>query len=216
VLVGVCGALVAAAAALWGASALTWVLVRPTGRAAVELTGAVVAPALTGLALVALAGVAGVVATGGVLRRLVGVLLVGAAVWVVAVVVPVWTGDPAAVAAAATPPGGVPPAALAGQPAAATAAPLLALGGALALLGGGLVVLLREPRLPRLGARYAAGSRPPAVQDPDRAAWADLDEGRDPTADAATDPGPGAATDRGAARSADTHAGPLPGRGDDS
>jgi hypothetical protein len=88
------------------------------------------------------------------------------------------------VAAGAPLPAGFAPTVLAGQPVAATPAPLLALAGALLLVGAGVAVLVREPRLPRLGARYAAaGSRPPAVQDPDRAAWVDLDEGRDPTVD---------------------------------
>jgi uncharacterized membrane protein (TIGR02234 family) len=200
-LVGVCAALAAAAGALWGASALTWVQVQPLVRAPVELTGAAVAPALTGIALVALAGVAGLVATGGVVRRVVGVLLVGAAAWVVAVAVPVWTTDPAVLAARAQPTAGDAAGTLAGQPATATAAPLLALLGALLLLGAGLVVLLREPALPRLGARYAAaGSRPRPAQDPDRAAWVDLDEGRDPTTGPAAEAGGGA----------------VPGRGDDS
>ena len=204
-LLGVCAALVAGAGALWGASGLAWVEVRPLVRAPVELTGAAIAPALTGLALVALAGVAGVVATGGVLRRAVGVLLAGAAAWVVAVSVPAWTTDPAALVAAARPPdgaaiqGGV--ASLAGQPAAATAAPLLALLGALLLLVAGVAVVLREPRLARLGARFAsAGPARQSVDDPDRAAWNDLDQGRDPTAE--PNAGTGAATG--------------PGRGDDS
>jgi uncharacterized membrane protein (TIGR02234 family) len=212
-LLGVCVALVAAAGALWGASALTWVQVRPLVRAPVELTGAAVAPALTGIALVALAGVAGVVATGGLLRRLVGVLLIAAAAWVVAVSVPAWTTDPAALVAGARPLDGSSVTTLAGQPAAATAAPLLALLGALLLLLAGVAVVLREPRLSRLGARYAAAGAGPRESpdkdaerernralDPDRAAWADLDDGRDPTADAPT--GTGAAA--------------PPGRGDDS
>lgn len=204
-LAGVCAALVVAAGALWAGSALVWLRVRPDGRAPVELTGTAVAPELTGIALVALAGVGGVVATGDVLRRLVGVLLVGAAGCAAAVSVPAWTGDPGAVAAGARAPDGVPAALLAGQPAAATAAPLLALAGALLLLGAGVAVLLREPRLARLGARYAAaGSRPRADRDPDRAAWADLDEGRDPTADGP--PGPAGGTGGGAPT----------GRGDDS
>jgi tryptophan-associated transmembrane protein len=201
-LAGVCAALVVAAGALWGGSALVWLRVAPDGRAPVELTGAAVAPELTGIALVALAGVGGVVATGGALRRLVGVLLVGAAGWAAAVTVPAWTADPAAVAAGARPPDGVPAALLAGQPTTATAAPSLALAGALLLLGAGIAVLLREPRLARLGARYAAaGDRPRVDPDPDRAAWADLDEGRDPTVEgppgAARDTGGGAPTGRG-------------------
>ena len=47
----------------------------------------------------------------------------------------------------------------------------------------GVVVLLGEPRLPRFGARYSTGAARPAELDPDRAAWQDLDAGRDPTTD---------------------------------
>jgi len=55
------------------------------------------------------------------------------------------------------------------------------LAGAL-LAAAGAPALLAERRLPRLGARYAApGTRRPPPSDPDRAAWQDLDAGRDPT-----------------------------------
>jgi hypothetical protein len=53
-------------------------------------------------------------------------------------------------------------------------------------------VLLREPRMARLGARYAAEGARPTTADPDRAAWVALDEGRDPTVDS-DDPGGGRA-----------------------
>ena len=61
--------------------------------------------------------------------------------------------------------------------------PLLAVCGGLLLAVVGSAVLLREPRLRRLSARYAAAGSPAAHADPDRAAWAALDEGRDPTSD---------------------------------
>ena len=159
---GICVALTAAAGLLWGASALAWA---PTGRAAAGAAAGSTAPsALTGVALLALAGVAGVVATTGVPRRIVGGLLglAGAAVVVAAV---------AAVAGATVRTG-----------------PLLAVGGGLLLAVVGGVVALREPRLARLGARYAAAGSRSAPPDPDRAAWAALDEGRDPTADPLTGP----------------------------
>jgi hypothetical protein len=132
---------------------------------------------LGAIALVALAGIAGVVATGGVLRRVVGVLLAGAGVVVAGLAVSAWT---------------------------ASVGPFLAVAGALVLVAAGVVVALREPRLPRLGARYAAPGRRPESLDPDRQAWVDLDEGRDPTLDGGHD---GAST-----------SGPEadPGRGDDS
>ena len=180
-LVAVCAALALAALALWGSSALTWVEVAPPGRAPVPLPGAVLAPSLTGIALLALAGVAGAVAVSGVVRRLLGVLLVGAAVVVVGAVVPVLVSDPVTAAGGAALPGGGSASDLGGSPAALTAAPALAVAGAVVLAAAGIFLLLREPRLPRFGARYAAGGRTEAVRDPDRRAWDDLDEGRDPT-----------------------------------
>jgi hypothetical protein len=174
-LAAVCAGLAVSAVALWGASAAVWHRTAVAGRAPEGLTGAQVAPSLTGVALLALAGVAALVATGGVLRRMVGVLL-GAAGAVVAVV---------AARALVVPPSGTDP----------TVAPLLAVGGGVLLLAVGLSVLVGEPRLARFGARYSgAATRRPEV-DPDRAAWQDLDAGRDPTADApegrVDDPGDG-------------------------
>lgn len=157
----VCAGLVASAAALWGASEAVWqragtTVGGPAGQL-VDVTGAQARPSLGGVALLALAGIAGVVATGGPLRRVVGGLLALAG---------------AAVAGAAVPSLG------------STPAPWLAVAGGVLLLAVGLVVLVRERRLPRLGARYAAGQvggGRPAPTDPDRAAWQDLDAGRDPT-----------------------------------
>lgn len=126
----VCAGLGVSAALLWGASA--------------------VVPVFSGTVLPALAGVAAVVATGGVVRRALGGLL-GVAGAVVAVL------------AVATP---------------------LAVAGGVALFAVGVFVAVREPLLPRFGARYAGVGTPKAALDPDRAAWQDLDAGRDPTADA--------------------------------
>jgi uncharacterized membrane protein (TIGR02234 family) len=193
-LVAVCAALGLAALALWGASALTWARVAPAGRAPVELPGALLVPALTGLALLALAGVAGAVATAGVPRRLLGLLLVAAAVAVVAVVVPAVL-DPVGAAGGTTLPTGAPASSLAGQPVSTTPAWALAVAGALVLAAAGAVLALREPRLARFGARYAAAGRSRAAQDPDRRAWEDLDEGRDPTAEAGPPTGSGRADD---------------------
>ncbi|MCO1655949.1 Trp biosynthesis-associated membrane protein [Pseudonocardia humida] len=180
-LVAVCAALALAAAALAGSSALTWAEVSPPGRAAVPLSGGMLAPSLTGMALLALGGIASAVAMSGLLRRILGVLLVGAAVVVGLAVVPVLVGDPVAAAGGASLPGGAPVADLAGLPVTATPAPALAAAGALLLVGVGIFILLREPRLPRFGARYATGGRADPARDPDRRAWDDLDEGRDPT-----------------------------------
>src|ERR1700754_4459920 len=76
--VAVVGAgLAVSAALLWAGSATVWYRVVPAGNGPpVELRGAQVAPWLGGMALLALAGFAGVVASGGVLRRVVGGVLV--------------------------------------------------------------------------------------------------------------------------------------------
>jgi hypothetical protein len=145
----VCVSLAASAGLLWGASAVAWEGTR---------TGAQAAPSLTGLALLALAGVAGVLATGGFARRLVaGLLAAAAAVQVVAASV-VLGSD------------GIP-------------GPMLAVAGGAVLLAGAVLAVLREPRLPRLGARYAPAGDKRAQRDPDRAAWEALDAGEDPTSE---------------------------------
>ncbi|TQM44700.1 Trp biosynthesis-associated membrane protein [Pseudonocardia cypriaca] len=169
-----CAGLVLSAVLLWAGSATVWYRVLRPGAAPVELTGASVAPWLGGTALLALAGVAGVVATGGVLRRLVGALLGLTGAGVLVLGVRALLTDPNATDA--------------------TGAPLLAVAGALVLLAVGIAVLVRERRLPRLGARYAAPGERRVERDPDRAAWEELDEGRDPTVDPAEAP-PGDAGD---------------------
>jgi uncharacterized membrane protein (TIGR02234 family) len=185
---------------LWAGSATIWYRVTPGGAAPVELTGAQVAPWLGGTALLALAGVAGVVATGGVARRLVGGLLGLAGIGVLLFGIRAMLLDPFATdASLPEPPAGVTVDELRYQPTDVTGAPLLAIAGAVVLLAVGVLVLVRERRLPRLGARYAAAGERRAERDPDRAAWQDLDEGRDPTVappdappgDAGDDPGDG-------------------------
>jgi hypothetical protein len=79
---------------------------------------------------------------------------------------------------------------------------LLAVGGGLLLAVVGCAVLLREPQLRRLGARYAAAGSPSAHADPDRAAWAALDEGRDPTSEPPADPAVARPADPAADRAA--------------
>ena len=161
-LVGVCVALVVAAGLLWAASALAWASPGRTSTGG-AVAGSSAPSALTGVALLALAGIAAVVATSGVARRAVGVLL-----GVAGVVVLVATVGAVLAAKAVVGTG-----------------PLLAAGGGLVLAAVGSVVVARERRLARLGARYAAEGSRSAPADPDRAAWLALDEGRDPTADPA-------------------------------
>jgi uncharacterized membrane protein (TIGR02234 family) len=186
VLGGVCLGLVGAAGLLWGASTLSWYTVSPAGRAPLVFSGAQVSPSLTGFAWVALAGVAGLVATGGVARRVMAGLLCVAGLAVAVIGLVGWTRtEYAADSAGPAPPGAtLPP-----PPLTITPAPLLAVAGGLLLLAVGVFVLVREPRLARLGARYAAPGARPVEVDPDRAAWQDLDAGRDPTADPARDEG---------------------------
>jgi hypothetical protein len=109
------GGLLAAAAVLWGGA---------------RLLGGDAEQPLTGLALLALAGVAGAVASGAVVRRVIGGLLVLA---------------------------GVAGIVLRGAP--LTEAPL-ALAGCVLLAAAGVLLGWRGHTMPRLGSRYAApGSR---------------------------------------------------------
>ncbi len=151
------GPLAAASAGLVASAALLWAGSAQTGSA--QTGSAQSAPELSGVALLALAGVAAVVATGGALRRAVGALL----------------AVPGAIVAARA------GAAVLDGP--SVTGPLLAAAGGVLLLATGLFVLLREPRLTRFGARYARPGPRPDAADPDRAAWQELDAGRDPTAD---------------------------------
>ncbi len=188
----VCAGLLASAAALWGASVAVWFRLPSAGARVVDITGGELRPALGGVALLALAGVAGVLATSGILRRVVGALL-GVAGASVAVTGAVALLDPSGTGTAALPePSAGTADALRAVPVEVTPAPLLAVLGGLLLLVVGVVALLRERGLSRFGSRYAAaGSRPPA--DPDRSAWQDLDAGLDPTdPDRPVDPDGGA------------------------
>ncbi|MGE3285354.1 MAG: Trp biosynthesis-associated membrane protein [Pseudonocardia sp.] len=180
-----CAALLAAAGALAGASALPWYAadVPAPGRAPVHVVarGADLLPGLDAVALLALAGVAAVVALGGPVRRVLGALLLLAALWIgTALVVTVASPpDGAAIAALPTAPAG----AAVSAAVTATAAPLLAAAGVLLLAATGAAVAVGEPRIARLGARYGRGEARRAPEtDPDRAAWEALDAGRDPTA----------------------------------
>lgn len=166
-----CAGLAGSAALMWGASALVWYRGAPQDRGTVEITGAQAAPALGGLALLALAGVAAVVATGGVVRRVLGLVL-GAAGLVAA-----------GLGAGAS---WVSSFALGGE---LTAAPWLAVAGGVVLVLVGVFVLVREPALARFGTRFAAaaGTARPEL-DPDRSAWSDLDAGVDPTVEAPAGP----------------------------
>lgn len=149
-------ALPLAAAALWSASALAWggrLKPRPGTdvAVAVDVTGSEVAPALVPLALLALAGVAGLLALAGLWRRLLGPVLLAAGVY------PVWAGL--------------------GAPAPTWGSVLAVAGGAL-LGAAGVVVAVAGHRMPRMGSRYSAPAGGRKAQ-PDL--WQSLDDGDDPT-----------------------------------
>ncbi len=140
-----------AAAALWGAAELG-------ATAGADGTGTATGTALRAVALLAVAGVAGTIASGGLIRRVIGGLL--ALAGVLAGVIGAGAGFPAA---------------------------LLAVLGAVLLVAAGGVLAVRGPLLPRMGARFDAAenkasesSRTP--KDPDRRMWDELDSGEDPTA----------------------------------
>ncbi|GAA4548662.1 Trp biosynthesis-associated membrane protein [Amycolatopsis samaneae] len=164
-------ALLLGAAALWGASRLVWFAeFRDGGVRGTILhteTGEQRAVSLVPLAILALAGVAGVVATGGWARRALGVLLVlagAAGVW--AAVDGVRFGGFA---------DGLPVSQmLIGRGLAALGGILVAVGGLAAIKGAGSAV--------RLGARYSAPGAKRKARDPDTELWEALSEGEDPTA----------------------------------
>lgn len=176
--------LVAAAAALGGASALGWALVgfQVPFRGIVELrvVGSDLLPALGPLALLALAAVAAVLATGGWLRRMLGVLLVFAAV-------PPGLGvlrmgeegrlveaalSTDRLSARAVPDGSV---------TVLFAGPATGAAGVVLLAVAGLVLVWSGHRMPRMGRRYRAPV--PRTGDlQDRELWERIDAGEDPTA----------------------------------
>ncbi len=159
--------------------------------ASLKRTGSQAAPGLLPLALVGLAGIAAVLASRGLLRRLVGVVVtvLGGIAMVVAV------------SGLAHPPADAggdngPPVArtLLGPVVAHPAGPLLAMAGGLLLAGAGIAVLAGMGAR-RLGQRFESGPRrgsglATAVGDADDASqwWKAMDTGLDPTQAAAEIP----------------------------
>ncbi|MFK0247366.1 Trp biosynthesis-associated membrane protein [Amycolatopsis azurea] len=160
------------AVALWGSSQLVWFAEFRDGgvRGTVVYTeiGSTRAIALIPLALLALAGTAGLIATGGWPRRVLGLVLAvagAAAVWIGVADGPV-TGFA----------DGLPVAQMLG------ARGLAVLGGIL-VAAGGLAAIKGAGRMPRLGAKYSApGTKKRAAKDPETELWEALSEGEDPTA----------------------------------
>ncbi|MEV4142092.1 Trp biosynthesis-associated membrane protein [Amycolatopsis sp. NPDC049691] len=163
-------ALLLGALALWGASRLTWFAeFRDGGVRGTVLyreTGEQRATALVPLALLSLAGVAGVIATGGWARRVLGVVLA------LAGVAAVWSG--------------VSGVKFSGWADGLPVTQLL-LGRGLAVLGGilvaagGLAAVKGAAGTARLGTKYAAPATRKKVRDPDAELWEALSEGEDPT-----------------------------------
>lgn len=187
--------LIVAAAALGGAAALSWgqvgFQVPLRGTVAVRVEGSDLLPALGPLALLALAAVAAVLATGGWARRVLGALLLVVALPPALAVVR--APDRARLADAAASAGELPARSVPdGTVALFTVGPGLAAAGAVLLAGAGVALVLRGHRMPRMGRRYRAGtsagtsagtlagaeSRP----GPDRQLWERIDAGEDPTA----------------------------------
>jgi uncharacterized membrane protein (TIGR02234 family) len=190
-----CLLLLAGAGTAWVSGSLTWFSVEvPTaarGTVAASATGAQIQPTVTAVAAVLLAAVAATVALSGIARRVLGVLVA------LAGVAAGWT----TVARVATPPtpaelvsaraglntGGQP---VGTSPVTTTAGPWVAVGAAVLAVAAGVLLVVRERRMARLGARYAAPGSAAAPSDPDRAAWEQLDDGGDPTVGPASDPSP--------------------------
>nr|WP_202507709.1 Trp biosynthesis-associated membrane protein [Amycolatopsis rubida] len=164
-------ALLLGALALWGASRMVWFAeFRDEGvRGTVLYTepGEQRATALVPLALLALAGVAGAVATGGWLRRALGIVLVlaGAA--------GVWNGVDGIEFGGFAP--GLPGTEI-------VLGHLIAVLGGILVALGGLAAITWAGAARKLGARYAApGAAKAARKDPDTELWEALSEGEDPT-----------------------------------
>jgi uncharacterized membrane protein (TIGR02234 family) len=179
-------ALAGGAAALEGAARLAWFTagVEAVGRGTVDVTatGADLLPALSGVALLALAAVAAAVAVAGLPRRVLGVLVAAAGGYVGVMVVRLLVSPPSPADLADLPGAPAGGTTVAGS-VASHPGPLLAALGAVLLITAGAALVVADRRLPRLGARYSA--RPEqAATDPDRATWEALDAGVDPTLEA--------------------------------
>lgn len=182
--------LLAGAAALWGSGSAPWFTVDvPTatrGTVAASATGAQLQPAVTAVAALLVAAVAALVALSGIARRLLGVLVGAGAIAAAGLAVRLLVVPPTAVELASARAGLTAPNAPEGAGAVvATPWPWLAVVGGVVGLAAAVLLVWREPRMPRLGARYSApGAQKDEAEetDPDRAAWERLDAGGDPTA----------------------------------
>lgn len=146
----VTGLLLGAAALLWISSMMTW---------APGVTGA---SALVPLALLALAGIAGVLATSGWARRVVGVLLA------LAGPAAAWMGLESAFGQVEIGFTGL-------------LARLLAVLAGVAFLGAGALLVSAGHRMPKLGGNYQTPSAAKDNESAEKQLWRALSEGDDPT-----------------------------------
>lgn len=169
------GVLGAGAALL--ASGQTWITATTTARGLPSTTqsliGEQLAPAAFACGLACLAGIAGLLATRGVIRRLVAVVVTGCGVGAVVSVLS-GLGSDAALhqVTGASGAGGV--------LLQSTAWPWVACAGAALATVFGVVAFVRAPRWPGMGRRYDAPRQ--AASDPETDMWRALDRGDDPTA----------------------------------
>lgn len=187
----------ASAAALGGAAAATWATVGFAvplrGTVPVAVHGSDLAPALGPLALLVLAAVAAVLATGGWARPLLGVLLLLVAIPPVMGVLAVT--DEGRLSDVAVSSAELPARSFPAEPATLGAGgPSLAAAGALVLAVAAVLLLVRGRRMPRMGRRYRVPvARDAATRDgvkggaadgsARRGLWERMDAGEDPTAD---------------------------------
>jgi uncharacterized membrane protein (TIGR02234 family) len=197
IVIGAAGALLLAGGT-W--QTITATRPRPAADLVIHVTGRTLEPAVTALAIVALAGIVAVLATRGLAKRLVGVLIAVAGagiVWRAALALPAVSATHARAllkdqltGASLTP--GIAPGVVAHR-----VGPLLVLIGGLLILAGGVLVAGRAQRLSGLSGRYEAptqAAQADRARGPksDLAVWTALDRGDDPTLVQADDGAPAA------------------------
>lgn len=167
----------AGSAVAWWATSSTWAIAQESllGEAEGSLAQAVaqtslrasaVVPAAAAMPVVGFAGLAGVIGSRGVVRRVVGVLVM------LAGAVLVWSGLQTAASLS------VGDVVSAGEVVSVSLAyPILAAAAGFVLVGAGVLVVMFAQRWPHLGAKYERTSDRP------RDAWEAMDRGLDPTQD---------------------------------
>ncbi|MFJ9552725.1 Trp biosynthesis-associated membrane protein [Nocardiopsis sp. NPDC101807] len=177
------GLLLAAAGQQWATGQLT--APGPVPPVPVALTGADLTGAPSGIGWAGLAGIAGLYATRGWARRLVGALVAAGGVLALTSVWGATRPDALmeAVAKNATDAAGT--AQVAAAPHLAALGPAMAAGGAVLLVLAGLLSAVRAPAWPGMGTRYDRDAAPRATRAETPAdLWKSLDAGDDPTLDA--------------------------------